>query len=395
MSALLDGITVLDLSRVLAGPYCAQLLADQGASVVKVESPEGDECRAWGSPAPNGLSHNFNSVNRGKRSITLNLKSEPARGVLRRLAGQADVVIQSFLPDTARRLGVDYDSLRAVRPDLVFCSVSGFGSRGPLAGKPGYDLTMQAFSGIMSLTGHEGQPPVRSGVSFIDMTTGLNAYAGVTTALLARERTGRGAHVQVSLLETAIALLGYHGVAWLQQGIMPRPQGSGIAHLVPYQAFRCADGWLLAGATNDAAWRRFAQGLGRPDLADDPRFATNQGRLDHRGELVPLLEGIFASGTVAGWVERLQDRQVAVAPLHDLEQALGHPQVLANDMVVTALTPAGQAVPLLGCPFKFAGEAMPPRRAPPPLGADTADVLAGMLGLDAAEIEALRQAGAL
>lgn len=395
MSGPLDNLRVVDLSRVLAGPYCAQLLADQGADVIKVESPGGDENRLWGTRANNGITCNFHSVNRGKRSITLNLKSPHAQEVLRGLVSRADVVIQSFLPDTGKKLGIDYETMKSIKPDVIFCSITGYGENGPLRNNAGYDLMMQAFSGIMSITGFEDGQPVRVGASVIDMTTGMLAYGGITTALLNRARNGDGGWVRVSLLETAISLLGYHAVAWLQAGLLPRKEGSGILHLVPYQAFQCRDGYLLAGATNDAAWRRFCAALGRDDLARDERFSTNASRLENRDVLVPLLQQIFAGNTIAHWIDRFGAKGVAVAPLQSLDQVMQHPQVLANDMVVQAKTAEGAHVPVLGAPFKFSGSAGTASRAAPQLGADTDQVLRHELGLGDADITRLRDQGAL
>ncbi len=391
---VLQGIRVVDLSRVLAGPYCAQLLADFGASVIKVESPEGDENRRWLPIVPSGQSGNFASVNRGKRSMVLNLKSRAAREVLRRLAADADVLLHSFLPDTAARRGIGYDELRAINPRLVFCSISGYGAAGPLAEKRGYDLMVQAFAGVMSTTGIVDGPPVRCGVSFIDMSTGLSAYGGIVTALLGRQQSGQGTWVRASLLETAVALLGYHAVAWLQAGILPTPQGSGSWHLVPYQAFRCADGYMLAGAPNDAAWHRFCDALAWPELRQDARFLDNAARVEQRDTLVPMLEERFRRHPVGYWVERFEAHNVACAPLHKLDQVLTHPQVLANGMVVDVRQADGTTQQLLGTPFKLGEGGGTAATAPPALGADTDAILADTLGLSGAEIAALRTAGA-
>jgi crotonobetainyl-CoA:carnitine CoA-transferase CaiB-like acyl-CoA transferase len=393
--APLRNIKVLDLSRVLAGPYCAQLLADQGADVIKVESPGGDENRLWGARSPDGITCNFHSVNRGKRSITLNLKHERAHDVLRRLVARSDIVIQSFLPETAEKLGVSYEKFKAIKPDVIYCSINGYGEHGPLRDKPGYDLMMQAFSGIMSTTGVEGGPPIRSGVSFIDMSTGGFAYGAIMTALINRMQGAGGCWVRVSLLETAISLLGYHAVAWLEKGVVPRKEGSGVWHLVPYQAFRCKDGYLLAGATNDAAWRRFCTAIGHEELARDPRFAKNDSRLEHRPLLVSILEEIFASQPIAHWLPRFDGEGVAAAPLHDLSQALVHPQVLANEMVVSARTSDGGAVKLVGAPFKLSTHAAVDTPAAPQLGAHTEEVLKDVLDFTDAEVAQLRSAGAL
>jgi crotonobetainyl-CoA:carnitine CoA-transferase CaiB-like acyl-CoA transferase len=396
MTTILKNLKVLDLSRVLAGPYCAQLLADQGADVIKVENPgTGDENRVWGSRAADGITANFHSVNRGKRGITLNLKSEAAREVLRQLIAKADVVIQSFLPESAARLEVDYESVRKIKPDIIYCSINGYGPNGDLHNKAGYDLMMQAFSGVMSTTGHEGGPPVRIGVSCIDLTTGMTAYGGIMTALVKRMNGGGGSHVTASLLETAISLLGYHAVAYLQAGKLPTKEGSGVWHLVPYQAFQCQDGYILVGATNDAAWRRFCDAIGRNDLDADERFHTNDARLKHRPVLVKLLEDILAANTVAHWIARFDAKGVAASPINTLDQALTHPQVAANHMVVPVTDAQGREFPTIGTPFKLSGDASYATRAAPPLGADTEDVLRGELGMDDAAIARLREAGAL
>jgi crotonobetainyl-CoA:carnitine CoA-transferase CaiB-like acyl-CoA transferase len=396
MTTHLKHLRVIDLSRVLAGPYCAQLLADQGADVIKVENPcTGDENRVWGARAADGITANFHSVNRGKRGITLNLKTDAARDVLRRLIAKADVVIQSFLPDAGKRLGVDYDSVRAIKPDVIHCSINGYGPNGALYNKAGYDLMMQAFSGMMSTTGYADGPPVRSGASVIDMSTGCIAYGGIMTALVKRMMGGGGSHVTVSLLETAISLLGYHAVSWLQCGKLPTREGSGVWHLVPYQAFQCSDGYMLVGATNDAAWRRFCDAIDRNDLDADARFHTNDQRLRHRAVLVQLLADIFITHTVAYWVARFDARGVAASPINTLDQVMAHPQVAANSMVAPVTDPQGREFATLGTPFKLSGDASYATRAAPQLGVDTEAVLRGELGMDAAAIARLREMGAL
>ena len=396
MADVLKHLRVLDLSRVLAGPYCAQLLADQGAQVIKVENPgTGDENRVWGMRASDGITSNFHSVNRGKRGITLNLKSAAARDVLGQLIARADVVIQSFLPESAARLGVDYDGVSAIKPDVIYCSINGYGPRGELHNKAGYDLMMQAFSGMMSTTGYADGPPVRSGASVIDMSTGLTAYGGIMTALVKRMNGGGGSHVTASLLETAISLLGYHAVAWLQTGKLPTKEGSGVWHLVPYQAFQCKDGYMLVGATNDAAWRRFCDAIDRNDLDADPRFYTNDKRLEHRPILVKLLEDIFITENTAHWIGRFDAKGVAASPINTLDHALEHPQVAANHMVVPVIDAQGREFPTIGMPFKLSGDASYATRAAPPLGADTEAVLRGELGMDDVAIAQLREQGAL
>jgi crotonobetainyl-CoA:carnitine CoA-transferase CaiB-like acyl-CoA transferase len=390
---VLNGIRVVDLSRVLAGPHCAQLLADFGADVIKVEGPGGDENRGWPPHGPDGQSANFASVNRGKRGLVLDLKTPGARDILLRLAADADVLIHSFLPDTATRLGISLERLRADNPRLIVATISGYGAEGPLADKRGYDLMVQAFAGVMSATGTPGGSPIRCGVSFIDMSTGISLYAGIVTALLARTATGQGTWVRGSLLETAVALLGYHAVAWMQSGVLPVPQGSGSGHLVPYQAFRCQDGFMLAGAPNDGAWTRFCDALDWPDLASDPRFHGNAGRVEQREVLIPMLEGRFGRRPVAHWVERFEARNVACSPLHTVDQVMAHEQVVANAMRVTVRDADGVDRDLVGTPFKLSEGGGVAATSAPKLGADTASVLADRFGLSGAEIERLRAEG--
>lgn len=387
---VLKGLNVVDLSRVLAGPFCAQLLADGGASVIKVESREGDENRRWTPIMPDGISSNFASVNRGKRFMTLNLKSPAAPEILRRLVRHADVMLHSFLPDTAARLGLTYDALHALNPRMIFCSLSGYGECGPLRNKPGYDLMVQAFCGAMSVTGYEDGPPVRTGISFIDMATGLSAYGAIMTALYARETSGTGTSVRTSLLETAVALLGYHAVAWLQASIVPRKQGSGGANQAPYQAFRCRDGYLLVGAPNNPAWLRLCAALGDDTLAADPRFATNASRVEHKAALIPLLEAHFSRQSVAYWTDVLEAAGIAVSPIQTLDQVMTHPQVHANELVIASVAEDGGAVPLVGMPFKLGGERPDTLRSARALGADTDDILRSDLAFTDCEIDRLR-----
>jgi crotonobetainyl-CoA:carnitine CoA-transferase CaiB-like acyl-CoA transferase len=389
----LHGIRVIDLSRVLAGPLCGQMLADMGADVIKIEAPSGDENRRWAPMNASGESCNFMSVNRGKRGITLNLKSEQGREVLDKLLATADVLLHSFLPETALPLGIDEAKLRERHPRLVVSTISAFGVKGELSDRPGYDALLQAFSGIMSITGERDGGPVRSGVSFVDMTTGILAYCGVLTALMGREKSDEGDTVHVSLLETAVSLLGYHGVGWLETGAMPRREGSGLWHLVPYQAFDCQDGQVLTGALNDHTWAKLCRAVERPDLGSDAGLATNAGRLERRDEVVAAFEKIFAAGTVAYWMDKLEAGGVPIAPLHTIDQSLTHAQCLANDMVVQVQATDGHAIKLLGSPFKVGPGANHASRPPPRLGEHSIEVLTEVAGLSTAQIDALRELG--
>jgi crotonobetainyl-CoA:carnitine CoA-transferase CaiB-like acyl-CoA transferase len=392
---ILEGLRVVDISRVLAGPFCGQLLSDMGASVIKIESPAGDENRLWPPIMPNGQSSNYASVNRGKRAMTLDMKSEGGRAILQRLIAKADVVTHSFLPDVAERLGLAWEKVHAINPRVVFCSISGYGEHGDLRNKGGYDLMVQAFSGAMSTTGYPDGPPVRTGVSFIDMATGISAYAAIMSALYAREKTGEGTWVRASLLETSIALLGYHAVGWMQAGIIPTKQGSGSASQTPYQAFPASDGYVLAGAPNNAAWQRLCKALGDDGLAADERFATNASRYENRSVLIPLLEAHFRRQPAAHWVALLEQHGVAVAPIQTIDQVMSHAQVLANEMVVHAVGKDGAPEPLVGTPFKIEGARQTGKTAAPTLGAHTDQILSEELGFSAAEIAAFRQSGAV
>jgi crotonobetainyl-CoA:carnitine CoA-transferase CaiB-like acyl-CoA transferase len=394
----LAGVRVVDLSRVLAGPYCGQMLADMGAEVVKVESPEGDENRGWAPlVGPGRESASFLSVNRGKRGISLNLRSPEGRALLDRLLERADVLIQNFLPGTAAKLGVEPERLLARHPRLIVCTVSAYGARGPWRDRPGYDGILQAFSGLMGVTGEPDGGPVRIGASSVDMATGLIAFGGVMTALYARA-AGRPfeRHVQTSLLEAGLSLVGFHAVGWLEGGVLPRREGSSLWNLVPYQAFRCADGaYIMTGALNDPTWRRLCDVVRRPDLRDDPRYATAAQRVPERSTLVPIFQAAFASAPAADWIARLEAAGVVVSRINTMEDVFAHEQTLANDMAVTARREDGGALRLVGLPFKLGPEARPAERAPPRLGEHTEAVLRDWLGLDATQVAAAREAGAV
>ena len=390
-----SGIRVLDLSRVLAGPSCGQLLADFGADVIKVEDVGGDENRKW-APVVDGESANYLSVNRGKRVMTLNLKSPAGQEVLAALVARSDVVIDSFLPAVAQRLGVDDERLRAIRPDLVHVTISGYGHEGPLASRPGYDLMLQAFSGMMAMTGERDGGPIRAGASFIDMATGLLAFSGVSTALYARlAGQAAGQHIRVSLLETAVALLGYHIPAYTLAGKLPPRDGSGVWHIVPYQAFRTRDGYVLAGATNDAAWQRLCQAIDAPELGTNPDYATTVLRIENRAPVIAALSAIFLTRETAAWVKCLDAANVPCSPVNDIAQALEHPQVQAMGMVLDVADRTGRPLRLAGVPLNLSATPAEPGGAPPRLGEHTDTILKRELGLSDEKISALRKEGAI
>ena len=388
--AALAGLRVIDLSRVLAGPYCAQLFADFGADVIKVEDRHGDENRRW-EPMLGAQSANFMSVNRGKRAMTLDLKQPAGLQVLQALVRRADVLVHSFLPDVAGRLGLDADGLHRLNPRLVQVVISGYGDTGPMRGLPGYDLMLQAFSGMMSITGEMGGGPVRAGASVVDMATGMLAYGGAMSALWARAQgRAQGQAVRVSLLETSMALLGYHLVDVAATGTEPPRGGSGVWHLVPYQAFQTADGWVLAGATNDATWERFCRAIGEPQLAAHPDYRLARDRVRQREPLIHHLARVFLRAGTADWLARLQAERVPCAPVHDLRSALQHPQVAASQMLLPLPDAEGTVRVLPGIPIKLGATPGRPGTAPPLLGQHTDDILRTELGLDDEAIGALR-----
>lgn len=389
MTALV-GIKVLDLSRVLAGPSCGQLFADMGADVIKIEDREGDENRRW-LPVVDSRSANFVSVNRGKRGMTLNLKSPRGQEILSRLVHRSDVLIENFLPDVAARLGLSWETLSAINENLIHLSITGYGSRGPLRNRPGYDNMLQAFSGMMAMTGEADGGPARLGPSMIDMGTGMLAFAGACAALLARAQgRAKGQHVEASLLQTAVAQLGYHFTAYTMAGVVPQRTGSAVWHIVPYQAFRTADGWVLAGATNDAAWARLAEAIGMAALAADPLYADSTGRSERREELIALISPKFLAHSTADWVARLDSARVPCSPVQDVAQLVAHPQLAAMNMVHEVDDGRGGKLKLAGVPLNMSGTPPQPGRRPPDLGEHTESVLLDDLGYSPDQIASMR-----
>jgi crotonobetainyl-CoA:carnitine CoA-transferase CaiB-like acyl-CoA transferase len=389
----LAGLTVLDLTQNVAGPYCTQILGDLGADVVKVERPgRGDETRAWAPPrwGPEGAL--FLSFNRNKRSLALDVKAPAARPVLERLVRRSDVLVQSFRPGNAEALGFGAAQARALNPRLVYCSVTAFGTRGPLREQPGYDPMMQGYTGFMRLTGHPGQAPVRAGTSLVDMGTGMWAALAVVAALAERGRTGAGTEVTTALFDTALAWIPYQLMGYLGTGEVPQPQGSGAAMIVPYQAFPTADGWLMITTPTDALFARLCETLGRPDLAGDLRYRTNPDRVRHRETLVPLLEELTRPLSTAPLLERLRAAGVTAAPVQTVDQVVADAQTKASEMLVPTPRPDIPDLATVALPIRFADARPAPRRPPPRVGEHTIDVL-GELGLGGAEMGALRAQG--
>jgi crotonobetainyl-CoA:carnitine CoA-transferase CaiB-like acyl-CoA transferase len=391
----LADIKVLDLTLNVAGPFCTQILADLGAEVIKIERPgRGDETRAWVPPRWGAESATYLALNRNKRSLALDLKSAEARPILDRLVGASDVLVQSFRPGGAKELGLDAARTRASNPRLIHCSMTAFGTQGPLRDRPGYDPMMQAYAGIMSLTGYPGQPPTRAGTSIVDMGTGMWAAVAILAALRERERTGAGAELTTALFDTALAWIPYQLLGYLGSGELPGPQGSGTFMIVPYQAFPTADGYLMIAAPTDVLFQRLCRALDQPDLAAEPRFADNAGRVRHRADLIGALEAATRRHPTAALLERLRAADVTCAPIQTLEQVAADPQTKASEMLLPTPHPAAPELITVALPIRWDGARPAVRRPPPRLGEHTREILSG-LGCATSEIEALAARGVI
>lgn len=405
--AALDGVKVLDLSRVLAGPWCTQILADLGADVVKIERPGvGDDTRTWGPPFIKDANGNdsdqasyFTACNRNKRSVTVDMATPDGQALLRQMAAQADIVVENFKTGGLKQYGLDQESLRAANPRLIYCSVTGFGHDGPYAERAGYDLMIQAMTGMMSITGRPddvpGGGPLRVGVALTDLFTGVYASTAILAALQVRDRTGEGQHIDMALLDVGMAILANQASAFLNTGHAPQRQGNTHPSLAPYQDFPTQDGAMLLAIGNNGQFARFCEAAGHPEWASDARFATNTLRVKHRGVLIPMMEELTRTRTTAAWVTLLEDKAVPCGPINDIAQAFDDAQVKARGLAVTLPRDAGDGIAsITGVASPLRLSATPPvlRHAPPALGQHTREVLAEM-GIDDARFDALRSAG--
>jgi len=389
----LDGIRVIDLSRVLAGPYASLLLADMGAEVVKVEEPgRGDDTRAW-PPFQGGEATYFMSVNRGKKGLTLNMKHPEGKAILRRLLAGADVLLENFRPGTLERLGFGYAAVRAFNPRLVYCSISGFGETGPEASRPGYDLIIQGESGIMDLTGFPDGPPVKVGNSIADLAAGTMAAHGIVLALFARERTGEGQRVEIAMLEVMAALLTYQGQAYFATGQSPRRRGNQHPSIAPYEVFEAADGYLTVGVANNSLWGRFCQAIGQPELTTDPRFDTEAKRVQHRETLIPILTAVFATAPVGRWLDRLQQAGVPAGKIKSVGEALESEQLRARGAIVSLAHPVAGPMRMVGPPIRLHGTPGEAAGPAPLLGEHTEEILGKLCGYSGEAIARLRADG--
>ncbi|MDO5102507.1 MAG: CaiB/BaiF CoA-transferase family protein [Lautropia sp.] len=407
MSGALSHVRVLDLSRVLAGPWAGQMLADMGADVIKVERPgSGDDTRGWGPPwlkddqgAETSVAAYYLCANRNKRSITIDMTKPEGQALIRRLAAESDVVLENFKVGGLKQYGLDYESLKAVNPRLVYCSITGFGQDGPYASRAGYDFLIQGLGGLMSVTGRpdgeEGGGPMKVGVALVDILTGLYATNAVLGALAWRERSGEGQHIDMALLDVQVACLANQAMNYLATNNNPKRLGNSHPNIVPYQDFPTADGYMILAIGNDGQFARFCEVAGAPELAADARFATNRARVENRAVLVPMLKKLTVARNTADWIQALEAKAVPCGPINTLADVFADPQVQARGMQVTMPHPVAGQVPLVASPMRFSATPVDYRLAPPMLGEHTEEILAGTLGMSGDEIARLREVGAI
>ncbi|MEN5033005.1 CaiB/BaiF CoA-transferase family protein [Pseudomonas sp. Ps21-P2] len=403
----LSHLRVLDLSRVLAGPWAGQILADLGAEVIKIERPgNGDDTRAWGPPFlkdPRGENTSeaayYLSANRNKQSVTIDFTQPEGQKLVRELAAKSDIVIENFKVGGLKAYGLDYESLQLENPSLIYCSITGFGQTGPYAKRAGYDFMIQGLGGLMSLTGRpegeDGAGPVKVGVALTDILTGLYSTSAILAALAHRDQGGPGQHIDMALLDVQVACLANQAMNYLTTGVSPRRLGNAHPNIVPYQDFPTADGDFILTVGNDNQFRKFAEVAGQPQWASDPRFASNEQRVAHRAELIPLIRQATVFKTTAEWVTALEGAGVPCGPINDVAQVFADPQVQFRGLQVELPHALGGTVPQVASPIRLSATPVEYRRAPPLLGEHTLEVLTGLLGLPDAEVIALRQRGVL
>ena len=401
----LSHIRVLDLSRVLAGPWCAQNLADLGADVIKVERPgAGDDTRHWGPPFAKDASGKeteesayFICINRNKRSITIDIAKPQGQEIIRKLAEQSDVVIENYKVGSLVKYGLDYESLKKNKPDLVYCSITGFGQTGPFAQRPGYDFIVQGMGGFMSVTGEaddfEGASPQKAGVAFADIFTGMYASSAILAAIIHRDHTGEGQHIDMALLDTQVAVMANVGSAYLTSDELPKRWGNASATIVPYQTFPTSDGWMIVAAGNDGQFRHFVTVGGEVHLADNPLYVSNPLRVQHRKQLVPLLEAMTRKKTKADWIASLEKAKVPCGPINNMQEVYENPQVIARNLQINVPHPTVGNMKLVASPMKLSKTPTEVRMAPPTLGQHTDEILHERLNLNDQAIHELRDKG--
>jgi crotonobetainyl-CoA:carnitine CoA-transferase CaiB-like acyl-CoA transferase len=383
----LEGVKVIDLTRILSGPYCTMVLADLGAEVIKIEPPSGDDTRGWGPPFIKEESAYFLSVNRNKKSISINLKEEKGREIFFKLIKDADVVVENFRPGTLKKLGIGYEELKKHNSSIILASISGFGQTGPFAQKPGYDVLAQGMGGLMSVTGEQGRPPVKAGYSLADIGAGMWAIIGILSALLEREKSGEGQWIDVSLLDTMIAWQTYLAGNYFATKLDPQPLGGAHPNIVPYQVFKASDGYFILAIGNDQLWKKFVNVMDLPEL-NNHRFATNADRVRNRDELISLLEETFKWKTVKEWIHLFENAKIPCGPVNKFSDILNDPHVIEREMVVEKEHSTVGTLKMLGIPVKLSRTPGQIRSAPPLLGEHTETILKS-LGYHNKEIESL------
>ncbi len=389
---LLEGVRVLDLSRVLAGPYCTMMLGDLGADVIKIEAPgSGDDTRHWGPPfAQGGESAYFLCVNRNKRSMTLNLKSEQGLQILKDLIRQSNILVENFRVDTMEKWGLDYEALQILRPGLIYCTITGYGYTGPYRHLPGYDFIIQAQGGLMSITGPEEGEPYKVGVAIADITAGLFACNAILAALFEHQRSGRGQRIDISLLDSQIAWLANVGSNYLISGEKPIRYGNAHPNIVPYQTFKASDGYFALGIGNDNQWKQFCEKAGKKEWAEDIRFQTNANRVKNRNDLIPLLDELFGQSEISHWLPIMETIGVPCGPINSIDRALEDPQVRAREMVIEVSHPEAGAIQMVASPLKIPTAPTVVRLPPPMLGEHSEQILHELLGFDGNIVQNLR-----
>ncbi|MFC7063585.1 CaiB/BaiF CoA transferase family protein [Halobacillus seohaensis] len=391
MTFALDGIVVLDLTRVLAGPYCSMILGDLGAEVIKVEAPGGsDETRKWGPPFQEGVSAYYLCANRNKRSLTVNLKTEKGKEIIQKLVAESDVILHNFKTGTMERLGLDYSTLKSINPRIIYCSITGFGETGPYKHLPGYDFIIQAMSGLMSITGDDNSGPQKMGVAITDILTGLYACIGIQAALLERSHSGIGQKIDLSLYDSAVSSLVNIGSNYLLSGQVPQRLGNHHANIVPYQTFQSKDKEMVIAVGNDKQFASLCKVIEHPDLAFDTRFQTNPDRVAHRTELSEILQEAFSKKTVAFWKEKCDGANIPFGAIQTVKDLVSDEQLIARDMFVSAQHPKAGEIEMIGSPLKLSRSLTEVKRHPPEAGEHTIEILRA-LGYDQKMIEELRR----
>ena len=395
MTLPLENLRVLDLTRALTGPYCTQMLGDMGADIIKVEQPNvGDNSRAWGPPFVGGESTYFLSINRNKRSITLDLRHPDCAEIMRAMVAQSDIVIENFVPGHMQKYGFDYDACKEIKPDIIYCSISGFGQTGPDHRRAAYDQVIQGLGGIMSMTGYADSNPMRVGIALSDLMSGMNAAYAILAAVIHRMRTGIGQYIDTSLLSGQLAMLSYHAAGFLATGEVPKRTGNHNPEIAPYGVYQAKDGWFNLAVGTNVLWQRFLEAVGAQQLLDDPRFASNHDRSVHYREMNAALDKIFMQHTVRELEAKLIPAGVPIGEIHDLASVFADPQVKALDEVLTIAHPTAGDVRVVGAPYRLTETPATVRHHPPLLGEQTDEILAEM-GFDAARIVGFRASGVL